>query len=189
MRGAFLSAGAAAATLFFAAGCQAQSAPPWANGQPGWRMGPYGGSMMYYGYCPGAANDGRSGAQGWYGPGMMGRGMMGGAGPWSFDPAQTTAWLDTAKSQIAITAQQEKAWSAYADAVKADRDAMVAMHNQMPAAMGWGASAPDRLQAHLALMSSRLASLETVQAATKGLYDALTPEQRTRADRVLWSGC
>jgi Spy/CpxP family protein refolding chaperone len=143
--------------------------------------------MMGYGYCPGGWNGDSAPAQGWYGPGMMGGGMMWRGG---FDPQQTSAWLDAAKQAITITPAQEQAWSAYAAAVQADRAAMLAMHAQMPALMGAGnADAPDRLQAHLSLMQTRLASLQQVEAASQALYQVLTPDQRTRANRALWSGC
>jgi Spy/CpxP family protein refolding chaperone len=116
---------------------------------------------------------------------MMGPGMRGG-----FDPEQTTAWLDNARREIGVTAAQEQAWTAYADAVQADRAAMAAMHAQMPAMMGGaGADAPTRLQAHLSFMQARLDSLRQVTSASEALYEVLTPEQRTQANRTLWSGC
>jgi LTXXQ motif family protein len=189
-----------------AAGCEAQSQS--AGGPQGWRAGPYYGPMMGYGYCPGGASDQAGAQQGWYGSGMMGgRGMMGGghmmgsgqgmmgAGPMmgaagAFDPEQAHGWLESAKSQIGITAAQEQSWQAYADAVEADRASMRAMHQQMPAMMSQsGGDAPDRLQAHLGFMQARLASLQQVQQTSQALFQALTPEQRERADQVLWSGC
>jgi hypothetical protein len=113
---------------------------------------------------------------------MMGRGAL-------FDPQQAAAWLDAAKTQIGVTRAQERAWSAYADAVEADRASMLQMHAQMPTMMGSGANAPDRLQAHIALMAARQASLQQVQAASQALYQELAPDQRQRANQVLWSGC
>lgn len=188
-----------------ASGCQAQ--PLGAGGPQGWRAGPYYGPMMGYGYCPGAASGEGGGQQGWYGSGMMGGrgGMMGGgmmdgsgmmgAGPMmggagAFDPQQAHAWLEAAKSQIGITPAQEPAWNVYAQAVEADRASMLEMHQQMPAMMsGTGSSAPDRLQAHLSLMQTRVTSLQQVQETSEALYQVLTPEQRQSADQVLWSGC
>jgi hypothetical protein len=157
--------------------------------------------MMGYGYCPGAASGEEGGQRGWYGSGMMGGrgGMMGGgmmgAGPMmggagAFDPQQAHAWLEAAKSQIGITSVQELAWNAYAQAVEADRASMLDMHQQMPAMMsGTGSSAPDRLQAHLSFMQTRVTSLQQVQETSQALYQVLTPEQRQSADQVLWSGC
>ena len=172
--------------------CQAQPVQPGLRGQ-GWNMGPDLGPMMSYGYCPGAAASASRPSQGWYGPGMMQGGMMGGGmmgrvgGP--FDPQQTQAWLDQAKTHIGVTPAQESAWTAYASAVEADRASMLQMHAQMPTMMGAQYSAPDRLQAHLGLMSARLASLQQIEAATQALYQVLMPEQRQRADQTLWSGC
>ncbi|MDX2275030.1 MAG: Spy/CpxP family protein refolding chaperone [Hyphomonadaceae bacterium] len=170
--------------------CQAQSpAPP-----QGWRAGPYYGPMMSYGYCPGGPTANGGPQQGWYGPGMMGGAghMMGGpmmGGGASFDSQQTARWLDAARTRIGITRAQEEAWSAYADAVQADRASMLQMHSQMPMMMGSGGSAPDRLQAHVALMAARQASLQQVQVASQVLYQILTAEQRQQADQTLWSGC
>jgi hypothetical protein len=165
------------------AACQ-PVAPVW-RGQGGWRMGAYDGPMMHYGYCPGAPTGANGAARGWHGPGMMGGGgMMGGRG------ADIAGSLESARAEIGITAAQEPAWSAYVEAAQADRTAMAGMHDQMGASMmGAAANAPERLQAHLDLMSGRLASLQAIQAATRALYDVLTPEQRQRADQALWSGC
>lgn len=175
---------AALSGVAFLSACQAQ--PPGLRGA-GWRTGSDLGPMMAYGYCPGSG--GRD-AGGWYGPGMMGGhmrgGMMGGGG---FNPEQTAAWLEQAKTGIGVTQAQEEAWSAYARAVAADRAAMLEMHRQMPAMMMSGSNASDRLQAHLDIMATRLSSLQRVNEATHALYAVLTPEQRQRADDALWSGC
>lgn len=171
--------------------CQAQPTQPAALRGHGWSMGPDLGPMMSYGYCPGSAGANRP-SQGWYGPGMM-SGMMGGGmmgrvgGP--FDTQQTQTWLAQARTQIGVTPSQAAAWEAYSSAVEADRASMLQMHAQMPAMMTARVSAPDRLQAHLGLMSARLASLQQIETATQALYQALTPEQRQRADQALWSGC
>ena len=206
MRLSWLAAALSAALL---AGCQAQSTPFSPGGQQGWRAGPNYGPMMAYGYCPGAPSGNGGAQQGWYGPGMMGGhgggttggGMMGGSGGGrmggpmmgrggAFDPQQATAWLDAAKTQIGVTSAQEQAWSAYADTVQADRASMYSMHAQMPTMIGnSGADAPDRLQAHLGFMQTRLASLQQVQTASWALFAVLTPDQRNRADQTLWSGC
>lgn len=179
---------AAAVSAGLIGGCQAQS-----GSQQGWSAGPYYGPMMSYGYCPGGPSANGAPQQGWYGSGMMSSGhmmggpMMGGGAP--FDPQQTAAWLDAAKTQIGITHAQDQAWSTYADAVQADRASMLQMHAQMPTMMSPGANAPDRLQAHLALMAARQSSLQQVQTASQALYQVLTPEQRQRANQTLWSGC
>jgi LTXXQ motif family protein len=190
MRAILLTAALGAALL---SACQGQPVQPGAFRGTGWGMGPDLGPMMSYGYCPSSTGSANGSSQGWYGPGMMQGGMMGGGmmgrtgGP--FDPQQTQAWLDQARTQIGVTAAQESAWAAYASAVAADRASMLQMHAQMPAMMSTQASAPDRLQAHLGLMSARLASLQQIEAATQALYQVLTPQQRQRADQTLWSGC
>lgn len=179
---------AAIAVFALLSGCSQQAGAQ--GGGPGF------GPMMGYGYCPGAPDTGDQAGQGWRGPGMMmGRGgMMGGGrmgGPMhGADPQQTASWLDSASREIGVTGGQQQAWSAYAEAVQADRAAMAAMHAQMPAMMGdANADAPARLAAHTSFMQARLESLQRVQAASEALYSVLTPEQRTRANRALWSGC
>lgn len=178
-----------ASAMLTLAACQAQPGPAWMfAGQRGWMQGPYAGPMMGYGYCPGATNERR---QGWYGPGMMGGHMMGGPmmGGRGFDASRTDEWLDAAKAGIGITTAQEQLWSAYADAVRADRASMASMHEQMRALMAPDLSGADRLDAHLAIMTARLESLRTVQAASRALYNGLSAEQRQQADHALWSGC
>ncbi len=178
------------ATIVLAlAGCTASSQQP-VDARPGWRMGAYGGPMMYAGYCPGTA-DGQ--ARGWYGPGMMGRGgMMGGGSMMSgagLSGADADAWLADAKKEIGVKAAQEAAWSDYVDAVETDRASVVAMHDQMQALHRPDASAPDRLQVHAQLMAARANAMAQLRTATQTLYQQLTPEQKKKADRALWSGC
>ena len=167
----------ATVSLVLLAACQGPPTGPAWRGQGAWRVGSYDGPMMHYGYCPGAPAAANGAQRGWHGPGMMMRGVDAGA------------WLDDAKTRIGVTTAQDSAWSAYAEAVEADRASMYGMHEQMRASVIDGASAADRLQAHINMMSARLASLQRVGDATRALYDVLAPEQRQRADQVLWSGC
>jgi hypothetical protein len=110
--------------------------------------------------------------------------MMGGLmGP---DAEAAAARLARAKTEIGITPEQEEAWSAYAEAIEANRAAMAEMHGQMREQMAPGAHAPERMQAHLTMMAAHLAAMQQVQSASQALYAALTEEQRERADQALW---
>jgi hypothetical protein len=49
--------------------------------------------------------------------------------------------------------------------------------------------APDAIDAHVKHMESMLAELKTLRAATTKFYAALTPEQKTKADKILAFNC
>jgi Spy/CpxP family protein refolding chaperone len=119
------------------------------------------------------------------GPGMMmgggmGPGMMGGYGYGVEDR------LAAQKSALKITPEQEKAWSAYAAAVKSQSDTILAQHEAM-----WKSapsSSAERYEQHSKFMQQRALTHEALSAAYKELYSALTPEQRTAADQGIGFG-
>ncbi len=85
------------------------------------------------------------------------------------------------KEELKITSDQESAWNAYAEKT---RNNVKDIRDQMQAAMRDTAeTAPERFDRHIELMKKRLASFENMDDALKGLYAALTPEQKTIADR------
>jgi len=145
----------------------------------GWggHMGGYGPQgMMGYGYGPGMGYGmGRGGHMGGYGPqGMMGYGY---ANP----GAAVGDRLVELKAELKITDQQEPAWKAYAEQLKAQAESMQAWHTAM-----WNSaqlSAPERLAQRDAMLKQRLAQNEAMTAAFKDLYAALTPEQRAVVDQ------
>ena len=98
------------------------------------------------------------------------------------DPvANSEKHLAAFKKELNITSDQEQVWDAYAEKTKSNvkdiRDRMIeAMHDQPQ-------TAPERFDRHIALMKERLASFERMDDALKQLYTALTPEQKTIADR------
>ena len=93
------------------------------------------------------------------------------------------------KAELAITDAQKAAWEAYAAALKKNLQAMQAMRQTMMKVME--AKTPtERLEAHIAAMDGRLASLKEVKPALAALYDALGDEQKKKADQVLTGmGC
>ena len=150
----------------------------------GWggHMGGYGPQgMMGYGYGPGMG----------YGMGW-GRGHMGGYGPqgmmgygYGYGNANPGAVVDDRltelKAELKITDQQESAWKAYAEQVKAQAESMQAWHTAM-----WNSaqlSAPERLAQRDAMLKQRLAQHEAMTSAFNELYKALTPEQRAAVDQ------
>jgi hypothetical protein len=122
--------------------------------------------------------------------GMMGRGMGGlmrhgmlmGSGP------MMEGRLAFIKADLAITAAQEQAWNAYADAVRARHTAMQDVHDNMVKAMDTG-NALERMDAHIKAMEAMVDSLKALKPATEALYSVLTDEQKKEADQLLGGGC
>jgi hypothetical protein len=121
--------------------------------------------------------------------GMMGdcpmMGMMMGADTSTFAEGRI-AFL---KAEFAISDAQKAVWDAYAAALKKNLQAMQAMRQTMMKVME--AKTPtERLDAHIAAMDGRLASLKEVKPALAALYAALSDEQKKKADQILTGmGC
>jgi hypothetical protein len=139
-----------------------------------------------YGYGPGCGGEGGPGMGYGPGPGPMGMGPGGrgfGPGAGGAFAEQRLAWL---KSELKITASQEPAWTAYADQIKQQADAMQASRAAMQG--GAQASAPERMELRNQLMKQRQAQLDKATAAFKDLYAALAPDQKAIADRQMAPG-
>ena len=118
---------------------------------------------------------------------MMG-GMMahGGAGPAAgmmrFDHiAGRIAFL---KAELAITPAQERAWTAFADALKGAAAKVEPMRARMPLAIAAG-PLPERLRQQSAVLEARVAALRALAGPADVLYRALTPAQRRIADALM----
>ncbi|MDI1346678.1 MAG: Spy/CpxP family protein refolding chaperone, partial [Pseudolabrys sp.] len=124
------------------------------------------------------------GMRGQMGQGMrgeMGRGQRGGPGLTQIDPAR----IDTLKTELAITAAQEPAWTKYAKAVQdtaasikttrenIDRDAMQKLSEQ------------DRTAFRTQLQEQRQKEFATVQTAAKELLATLDDAQKAKAQVTL----
>jgi len=133
------------------------------------------------------------------GPGMMmGRGMMGACpmmgammGRGGADKGQSFAEGRIAflKAELAVTDTQQGVWTAYADAVRKNLVNMQGMHARMQDMMS--AKTPvARLDAHIAAMDGRLGALKEMRPALGALYDALSADQKVKADDLLTGmGC
>jgi hypothetical protein len=130
------------------------------------------------------------------GGGMMGRGMGGmmgmmaggcpmmGGGP--MYPEGRSAFL---KAELAITDAQAKVWDAYAEALKKNMQSMQGMRQTMMAARS-GKTPVERLDAHATAMEGRLQALKDIKPALAALYDALSDDQKKKADQLLTGmGC
>jgi hypothetical protein len=125
------------------------------------------------------------------GPGGM-MGMMGGC-PMMGTDGQASSFIEGRiaflKAELAITDAQKGAWDAYADGTKRNLQSMQAMWQTMRTVLE--AKTPvERLDAHLAAMESRIKALQDVKPALAKLYEALTAEQKKKADEILTGiGC
>jgi len=123
--------------------------------------------------------------------GMMGMGecpMMGEGGAPSFAEGRI-AFL---KAELGITDAQKAVWDSYAEALRKNLKGMQGMHQKMMAVQQ--AKTPlERLDAHLAAMETRLAALKGLKVgrpALARLYEALSEEQKKKADALLTGmGC
>ena len=98
--------------------------------------------------------------------------------------AKVEGRLAYAKTLLGITDSEAAAWTAYEDVSRANVQIMRAAQQAMMDAERSG-SAIDRMHAQTVMMQARLDARKALQPATEALYNALTPEQRERANAVL----
>ena len=93
------------------------------------------------------------------------------------------------KAELAITDAQKGAWDAYADALKRNLQSMQGMGQMMKTV--FEAKTPvERLDAHLAAMETRVKTLQDVKPVLAKLYEALSGDQKKKADEILTGmGC
>lgn len=118
------------------------------------------------------------------GMGMMGPmvGMMGGGGMMA-PHEHVEGRLAFLKAELAITAAQESAWSAFAAAArKASKEMGMGMGTMPGAPTGGWLGMLDRQEK---MMTSRLASLRALKAPAMALYAALTDDQKKIADKLM----
>ena len=109
--------------------------------------------------------------------GMMGGGMRG----MKADPgARAEQHLNRLKADLKLTPQQEPLWQAFADKVKAEAGkGMQAMRDN---AQDLSLAAPERMARMIDIMKQRVATMESVHAAFKQMYDTLSADQKRVAD-------
>ncbi len=142
--------------------------------------------MMGYGPGAGRGGPGMMGMMG-YGPGYGrgGPGMRGGgpgSGPGFSPSAMVDGRLAALKSELNITADQESAWQAFATKAKDQVESRQALRGQ---AAAQAQTAPERFAQRAEFAKQRAANIESMSAAVKDLYAALTPEQKAVADQRL----
>lgn len=132
-----------------------------------------------------------------YGPGMMGHGMRGhGMMMGMMGGGYTEGGIAFLKAELGITAQQEAAWTPFAEALRAFGATMHGPRygrSQPPASPPPASppqasqSLPDSLDTRVGWMEGHLAAMKTLRDAARPLYAALTAEQKAKADDLLGS--
>lgn len=101
---------------------------------------------------------------------------------------RTEGALAFLKTELKITAAQERAWNAFADAYRTPHAAAHggAGHGPGKGPHGKGAEPfPQAASRHVEMMEHHLARAKVMSDAAKLLYDALGAEQRKAADELL----
>jgi hypothetical protein len=128
---------------------------------------------------------------GMMGPGMMGHGIMGGHhGMMMMAPGMLQAFaegkLAFLKSWLAITEAQTGPWNGFAEAVRTQVKNLAEQQQKwMPKPGQPEPTLPQSIDRHLQMMEDHLAAMKKVKPALDTLYQALTPEQRQKADQLL----
>lgn len=135
-----------------------------------------------YGYGDGPGWGGHhsmmGGPTGMHGP-FGGPGRMGGG----FPMAAGAQDVDQLKASLGITADQEAAWTAYADAVAGKAE----LRNTHRAARFGGS--PITADQRLEFRQQGAAQMQKLVDATRDLYAALTPAQKAEAGNLLGPRC
>ncbi len=130
--------------------------------------------------CTGTACAGQG-----HGHGMMAGGRHGLSGN---PAAMVEGHLAALKVELKITADQETAWSTFAERARAQAATMPARRAQMRDGQAANLPAPERLAQRTAMARQHIASMESMTAAVKDLYSVLTPEQKKTADQIISHG-
>jgi hypothetical protein len=142
-------------------------ADPAASGTtPGMAMGP--GGMQPGGMMP-----------------MMERMMEGGAMPMMGMAEHVEGRLAFIKAELKITDAQQPQWNAFADAVRANAQAMKDVALPMMGQETQPKTLPERLAQHEKMVSLHLVSLQRLKSAVDPLYAALSDEQKKTADTLV----
>ena len=164
-----------AASLFFGGTAFAQQTPTEPQSpprQPGTMMGP--GMMGHGDWAPWMMGMGRHHGM------MMAPGMI---------QAFAEGKLAFLKSLLGITEAQSGPWNAFAEVVRAQAKSLAeSQPKRMPGPGQQEVTLPQWLDLHLQTMEEHLAALKKIKPALDALYQALTPEQRQKADQLVRMG-
>jgi hypothetical protein len=134
------------------------------------------------------------------GQGMMGHGMIGGAGYGNTMPPgammdqgmmggpgaqHTEGRLAFLKTELKITDSQSPQWNAFADAMRANAKAMSEMHQSMMSQRHTESTLPERLAFAEKALTAHLDMLKKTEGPLDKLYEVLTPDQKKIADDIV----
>lgn len=160
---------------------------PGMQGQYG--HGPRGpmGPGMHGQYGPGPRGPMDPGMQGQYGHGPMGPGMYGQRGPgWQSGPRFATldaAQLNTLKTELGITADQDAAWTAYTKTVQDAATAMKTARTEFTGQLDKIRQERDTAQTKMRDEAKKQS--DAVTTAAGGLLAKLTDAQKAKAQQAL----
>jgi hypothetical protein len=97
------------------------------------------------------------------------------------------ARLAFTKADLEITEVQMPQWDAYAEAVRMRHEKMAAMHEDKMKAKG--GTALERMDTRIKSMETMLDGLKALKGPTEALYNALSDEQKKKADKLLGGRC
>lgn len=127
--------------------------------------------------------------------GQAGMGMMGGAAAGAMgmgqmmDPGRITGRIAFLKAELKITDAQQPLWSAFTEALKANRAMMGDMQEMMMAAQGGGApTVLQRIDGHERMLVARLEAVRRLKAALGPLYASFDEAQKRTADQLMMPG-
>jgi len=117
----------------------------------------------------------------------MMEGQMGGM---MKDPAQMAAMREARtaklKTELGITKAQMGVWNAYAEALKAQPAKKIGMGMMGAKTKG---TALEKMDARIKRTEAKLAGMKAMKPATEALYNALSDDQKKKADKLLGKRC
>lgn len=134
------------------------------------------GSLLAYG--PGFGGLGFPGHHGW-----GGHVLSMGYGPVAFLDGDVDARLDTIKTELAITPDQEAAWNGFAESLKAHATSARAAHEST-----WPYGGPVTVQERSQLRERLWQQRQSVHQAASKLVNVLDDQQRVKAESLISYG-
>jgi hypothetical protein len=107
-------------------------------------------------------------------------GMMGGTDASAF----TEGRIAFLKAELGVTDAQKSAWEAYAAALKKNLEGMQGTRQAMMKVMQ-SKSPVERVDARISMMEGRLSTLKEIKPALATFYNALSDDQKKKADQLL----
>ena len=117
---------------------------------------------------------------------MQGGGMMPmGMGPRGGDPLRhIEGQIAFYRAELKITDTQANQWNAFADALRTNADHLRQVMTKAREAQG-AVTAPEQMERRIAMLTELRDAMQTILAAAKPLYTALSDDQKKVADELM----